>query len=56
MYEKKFGPEKNLQSPYNNYIKSPTFNACIVAIVTYGAQTWTLTKKEEKKIVSNKTI
>ncbi len=30
--------------------KSQIFNMCIVLVVSYGAQSWAMTKKEENKI------
>ena len=38
------------KGPYSNRAKGMVFNANVVPVVTYGAQTWTLSKNLENKI------
>lgn len=35
---------------YHNTLKSDIFNSCLVPVMTYGSQTWSLTKQEAKVI------
>ena len=41
---------KIFKGTFNNNVKSAIFNSCIAPIMTYGAQTWAMTKREENKI------
>ena len=48
---KKFWELKDiLKGPYRNELKSKIFNSNIIPAITYGSQSWTLTKKEENLI------
>ena len=42
-----------MKGPYKNEHKSEIFNGCVVPTLTYGAQTWAMTKREEEKNQSN---
>ena len=42
-----------LKGPFSNYHKSQIFNSCIIPTLSYGAQTWALTKKKRKQTESN---
>ena len=49
---KKFWSLKYIfKAPFSNYQKSQIFNSCIVPTLTYGSQTWTLTKKISERII-----
>ncbi len=38
------------KGPFSNYHKSQIFNMCIIPSLIYGAQTWSMSKKDEEKI------
>ena len=49
-WKKFWALKKIFKGPYSNKIKSAVFNSCIIPVVTYGAQTWEMTKQDENGI------
>lgn len=48
---KKFWQLKDiLKGPFSTKQKSKIFNSCIIPVINYGSQTWSLTKKEYEKL------
>jgi hypothetical protein len=39
-----------MKGKYKNELKSAILNSCILPTLTYGAQTWAMTKKEKERI------
>ena len=44
------------KGPYSLKHKNQIFNACVTPTITYGAQTWSLTKKLEEKLKVNQNL
>ena len=49
-WKKYWGLKHIMKGPYKIEQKSEIFNSCVLPTLTYGVQTWAMTKKEEEKI------